>query len=111
MWSPSLGVNGNSGARSRARLRSAASGGALVEGRLDHAGLDGAAAAVDEQLGPHRAHRRRDVAEPDVLAHGGPRAPAGAHAHADALLVLERIAVAGDAPPHHLEADQPARRA
>src|SRR5687768_16512595 len=77
--------------------------GALVERRLHHHGLRGAAAAVDEEPGPLRGHRRGQVAEPDVLPQRGRRAAAGAHAHAGAGEVEERIAVPGDATAGDLE--------
>src|SRR4051812_21825396 len=79
--------------------------GSLVERSLDDLGLDEAAAAVDDEIGAHRAHGRGHVAETDVLAQGRRGAAAGDHAHARARGVEDGVAVARDAAAHHLEAD------
>src|SRR5688572_16227041 len=73
------------------------------------------ATAIDHQPLARFSQRRRDVAEPDVLADGRPHGAGGHLAHLFAGRLgaagVDGVAVAGDAPPEHDEADQLARDA
>src|SRR5260370_13635095 len=77
----------------------------LDERRLDHDGGDGLAADLDVEGGAHRGQRGRQIGEPDGLLQDGAHGPAGHIAHA-ATLAQRRMAMARDAFPGQLEADQ-----
>src|SRR6187431_2254855 len=79
---------------------------ALVKWSLHDPCGDLFAAAIDEQLAADRARREWDIAETDALAQRGGGPTGSALPERLALAVAQRVAVAGDAAPGHLEADQ-----
>src|SRR3569623_1365825 len=91
-------------------VSSPSSASALIKRTFDYLGLDELATAINEQPGARFGLRRGDVAQADVLPHGGPGGPRGHLADPRARLVDDRVAMPRDAPTHHHEPSQLARR-